>query len=168
MSNMDFWCFVHFITRGERTSSDIVWGWLRGQVPFSRRCLSLLVILQTGNPSKLLFFWLQRALLSAFVFRTGPTQKTTGFSRLLGEVPGIPRELTQLWIQREEQGRSMPRMQVLLDYRLWRLFCRIPGFPHTEPEVLLLGVHLTAGDSPSHGQKPSALVFMILFLGRWS
>lgn len=132
---------------------------LRGQIPLSWRCLRLLVILKIVDPFKLLFCWLQRALLSAFVSRTVPTQKTTGLSRLVGEVPGIPRELTQLWKQRERQGRRMPRTLVSCGYGLWCLFCRIPGFSHAELEVLFLSIHLTAGDAPMWSKAFSTGLF---------
>lgn len=157
-----------FLSRGERTSGKMVSCRLRGQIPLFWRCLRLLVILKAGDPSKLLSCWLRCALLSAFVFRTGPTQKTTGRSTLLREVAGILRELSQFWIQREWQGRRTPRTQVSRDHGLWCLFRRIPGFPHTELEPLLHSIHLTAGDSLRCGQKPSALAFLILFLSRWA
>lgn len=168
MSNMDLWCFLHFFLKESEQVAEMICCRLRGHIPLSWRCLRLLVILKIGDPSKLLFCWLQPALLSAFVFWTVPTQKTTGLSTLLGEVPGIPRELSQLWKQREWQGRRMPRTLVARDYGLWCLFCRIPGFSHAELEVLFLSIHLTADDRPCCGQKPSALAFLILFLSRWS
>lgn len=168
MSNMDFWCFLHFFLEESEQAVEMVCCRLRGQIPLFWRCLRLLVILKIGDPSKLLFCGLQRALLSAFVFWTAPTQKTTGLSTLLGEVPGVPRELSQLWKQREWQGRRVPMTLISRDYGLWCLFCSIPGFFHAELEVVFLSIHLTPGDSPCCGQRPSALTFLILFLSRGS
>lgn len=90
---------------------------------------------------------LQCALLSGFVSRAGPIQKTAGLSGQLGEVPTILEGTPQLWIKRERPGTGKSWTQISQDSGRWCLVCRIPGLLHTEMAVLLHVVRLTAGDS---------------------